>query len=383
MSDLVHPFTGYLPQVAIAHRMVSPPIAMLSPDKRQTAREDPLSFRHVVGRGSGTTIEEASKWFDDCIADGVLEPVGPVAMIYRLVIDDHVATGVLGEVSVAAYDAGAIKKHELTRSDTESGMAQYMSEAPVNGNPVALAHAPNADVAVAIAKYTSGDPHLTFTAADGVTHTLWLVDGNEGGALCDLFGDSLYITDGHHRMAAASLLARQGGDANARVPVGLFGADELWVRAFTRCVIDPTLDPTDVVRRLDAEFELEPIAGPKARPIRSHEFGCRIGGKAYMLRLPADVVPSDLYGSLDVVLLQELVLGPIFGITDPRDDPRLHYVADTRSNRGEVDCDADFLPYPASVHDVMAVADAGLTMPPKSTWFAPKLPSGLVLRPAG
>ncbi len=382
MSALLEPFTGYLPVPEFAPRIVGPPVSMLSPDQREAARTDPLSFRHVVGKGAGVPKREAREWLRTCQDEGVLTPVGPAVFVYRLGKGDLVTTGIVADVSIAAYDSGLVKRHETTISKTERKMARYMRSTRIYGNPVALAHRGHAGVTAMIAAHSAREADFSFVAADGYAHSLWVVEGDDAYALCRGFHDTLYITDGHHRFAAASVVASEEGRMNPHIPAGLFSADELRLRSFARCVVDADLDPADVIERLGSEHHLEEVSETEARPRGRFEYGVKLGSRSFRLRIDEANVPDELYRSLDVNLLQDLILEPVFGITNPRRDGRLHFVPDLPDGSGDddIDCSAWFLPYPASVSDVMAVADSGRAMPPKSTWFAPKLPSGLVIR---
>jgi uncharacterized protein (DUF1015 family) len=376
---LLQPITGFVPASEYAHRVVGPPVSMLSPDQAQAARLDPLSFRHVIGRGTGTSKEEAAQWLRTCVDDGVLRAVGPAAFVYRLAKGDMVATGLVVDVSVAAYDSGLIKRHEMTLSQTEAKMASHLRSVRISGNPVALAHRPDSEVDEVVAAYTMREPDVSFVAADGYAHTLWTIEGRAAQGLCDLFNDVLYVTDGHHRLAAASLMAAQEDTPDLHIPGALFPSTELRIRGFARCVVDPGADIEAITERLGADHELKEVTEIEARPTGRAEFGVMLGNRFFRLRIDHRRIPSDRYASLDVNLLQELVLGPLFGIAEPREDRRLHFLADTHGRHPDFECNAWFLPFPTSVAEVMAVADAGLTMPPKSTWFAPKLPSGLVV----
>lgn len=378
---LLEPFTGFVPEPDFAHRVVGPPVSMLSQDQREEARIDPLSFRHVAGRGAGSSNEEARGWLRTCEQSRALRPVGPMVAVYRLAKGDLVATGIIADVSIAAYDSGRIKPHERTIAKTQGKMASYMRSTRIYGNPVALAHRPHAGISAAIAEQTRREADYSFVAADGFSHALWAVRGDAAHDLCAGYNDELYITDGHHRLAAASAVAAEEGRLDPHLPAGLFAMDELRLASFARCVEDVSIDSAAVIDRLSTEHRLEEVSEIEARPRGRFEYGVRIGDGSYRLHINPDLIPDDLYRSLDVNLLQDLILGPLFGITNARQDDRLRFSADvhTKPNAGK-DCSAWFLPFPASIHDVMAVADLGLTMPPKSTWFAPKLPSGLVIR---
>ena len=383
MSALLQPFVGYVPTTEFAHRVVGPPAALLTEDQRQAARLDPLSFRHVIGRGAGTSKEEAAEWLRTCVDDSVLELKGPAVFVYRLAFEDLVATGLVVDVSVAAYDDDRIKRHEQTRPRTERRMADHFSEVGINGNPVALAHLPHPDLDGHIEAHTRRDPDVSFVAADGYAHSLWTVEGDAAVELCGLFDDVLYITDGHHRMSASSLYAKEAGLTDLHVPCALFSTTELRLRGFGRCVKDPAIDIDEVTAQLRADHQLIEVSDVEARPTGRYEFGVQLGSNTYRLRLDHSNVPEHLPDSLDVNLLQDRILRPVFGIDDPTTDERLSFVPDRERKSRRAQCDAWFLPFPTPVDDVLAVADAGLVMPPKSTWFAPKLPSGLVVRLIG
>lgn len=378
---LLEPFTGFVPTSEFAHRVVGPPVSMLSPDQREQARVDPLSFRHVVGRGAGSSNQEAREWLRACDAADALHAIGPMVAVYQLAKGDLVATGVIADVSIAAYDEGRIKPHEKTIAKTQERMAEYMRTTRIFGNPVALAHRPHAGISEAIAGQLRRKADYSFVAADGFSHAMWAIRGAAAYELCAAFDDELYITDGHHRLAAASMVAAEEGRVDPHLPAGLFSMSELRLASFARCVEDPTLDLVMVTEQLRSTLRLEEVGEFEARPRGRFEFGVKIGDSSYLLQVDPELIPDDVYGALDVNLLQDLILGPIFEITDPSRDDRLRFIADIHAaNTPLRDCSAWFLPFPSSIHDVMAVADLGRTMPPKSTWFAPKLPSGLVIR---
>lgn len=381
MTALLEPFTGFIPVRRFAYRIVGPPVSMLSPDQREVARTDPLSFRHVVGRGAGSSHGEAQEWLRYATAEGALRRFGPGVLVYQIAKGDLVAVGIICDVSLSAYDSGRVKRHETTIAKTERKMADYMKTTRIYGNPVALAHRGHPAFEEVIAAYADREPDLTFIAADGFAHTMWAVEGQAARDLCAEFNDVLYITDGHHRLAAASAVAADEGRPDPHLPAGLFAADQMRLRSFARCVVDPEADLKAVVAQLRSSHRLEKVSQVEARPRGRHDFGVRIGGTGYRLHIDPDRVPADRYRALDVNLLQDLVLEPLFGITNPRQDRRLRFIADMAERDEELSsCSAYFLPFPVAVPDVLAIADMGLAMPPKSTWFAPKLPSGLVIR---
>jgi uncharacterized protein (DUF1015 family) len=370
---------------------------MLSPDQGVLPELDPLSFRRFIG-GLPTSMprEEAAAWLRLMIDNRTLRSAGTAGfLIYELTMEDESAKGLVAEVGLDGYESGRIKRHEETRSETETGLANRLAAVRGSGSPVALAHRSSPAIQTAITELSAGPPDLRFIASDGVMHSLWIVtDPEPTHELTVAFGDleSLYITDGHHRMAAAARMAR---DERARNPehtgaepynyavAALFSADQLRLRAFTRCVIGEFgFSKSSLLSRIERSFTVEPAPVEEPGPRRRGEFGMVVEGQAYRLAIRNSDLPKDPYRSLDVVFLQEHVLGPAFGITDPRSDARLHFVSD-RVQPDDVlheHCWAWFKPFPATVSDVMAVADHGFTMPPKSTWFEPKLPTGLVVR---
>lgn len=382
MTSLLSPFSGFIPSAEYAPRIVGPPTSMLSPDQKEASRYDELSFRHVVGRRARAGHTEAVSWLRRCRELDALQPVESAVIVHRLKRADFTATGLIADVSLTAYDTGLVKRHETTIAKTERKMVNYMQSTRIFGNPVALAHHDHPEVAISLARHAQRAADITFESVAGTEHSLWIVDGDAAQALCDSFSDVLYITDGHHRLAAASSLAAAEGWPDPHLPAGLFAENELRLGAFARSIRDDDVAASDILRALSEKFELAESDQQVPRPMATHEMGVRIGGRSFVLRIPAAAIPTDLYDRLDVNLLQELVLEPLFGVTNPRTDSRLHFIADTNDDAHDTDSwDAWFLPYPTSVRDVMMVADTGRAMPPKSTYFMPKLPSGLVIRP--
>lgn len=382
VTELLQPFVGYIPASDFGRRVVGPPSATLTDEQKEAAIGDALSFRQSAGRKAGCSSAEAENWLDGLLSDGALLETGPGVVVYRQEAGDFVAEGIIADVSLDAYKAGRVKRHEKTIAKTQGKMAEYMRTTRLFGNPTVTAFPPKSEVEEAIKSHTVREPTSTFTTVDAIKHHLWHVGGDAAYRLCRLIDTDLYITDGHHRLAAAALVASDEGRPDARIPVGVFSAGEFRLRSFARCITDTDFDATAVITALRTAFELEEVAMEEAFPRSRYEFGAKIRDRYFRLRIPHDRIPADHYGSLNTNLIQDLVLGPVFGVTHPRLDKRLKFVA----NLGDIgeSCavsDAWFLPFPLEVSDVMAVANSDRTMPAKSTWFAPKLPSGLVIRP--
>lgn len=382
MSSLLRPFTGFVPSAEYARRVVGPPSSMLTREQKMASSDDELSFRHVVGRGANAPFEQAMQWLELCKDLGALQPVADAVLVHRIERGPFRATGMLADVLLDAYDDGLIKRHEATIAKTQRKMVSYMESTRIFGNPVALAHRSLPDVSTLLDAHTQDGADVTFEAIDGATHSLWVVPGSQAQQLCDLIDDQLYITDGHHRLAAAAWLASNEGRSDASLPAAVFDEDELVLGAYARSVVDDSVDRADLIELLSTRFAMREVADPIPRPLVAHEIAVRIAQRSFLLTIPPELIPSDVYDQLDVTLLQDLILEPMFGITDPRTDRRLGFAADTTGVQHDVDaCTAWFLPFPTSVPDVMAVADSGRAMPPKSTYFLPKVPSGLLVRP--
>ena len=382
MSSMLRPFSGFIPTSEFGARVAGPPRAFLTDEQRAAAKADPLSFRFTAGRKAGCSMDEALKWIDGRIEEKALQPFQGAVIVYRQSGADFSATGIIGDISLAAYRAGEVKRHEKTVAKTQRRMAKYMRTTRVYGNPAVTAFDSAPELESAIAGHTSSEPDTSFVTVDGNRHQLWIIEGDDADRLASSIPSPLYIMDGHHRLAAAALVASEEGRDDARLPVGVFAAEELRLRAFARCVDDPSTDAARVVSVLAERFTVREVAESEARPGSRAEFGARIGDRHYVIEVPDGLSGPDHYDTLPTTLLHESILGPLFGIQDSRKDDRLRYAPPL----GEIeetcsDADAWFLPHPLQATDVMQVADSDRTMPPKSTWFAPKLPSGLVIRP--
>lgn len=382
MAPLLRLFTGFVPTSSFGGRVVGPPKALMSPAEVDAGIDDPLNFRYSVGRGAGPSAADARRWLTDAFAAGALQPVHDAVIVHAAERSGHIALGLLADVSIDAYERGSIKAHEKTLASNGQKMVGYMLLTRMFGNPLVLAHRPNPALAESLSTHSAGAPDADFEARDGTRHRLWIVTGDAASALVDLVTGDVYIADGHHRLEAARALAHAEGRADAWFPAGLYAENEVDVWAFARGVRNAPLKGDKLIDRLRQDFELTEVDAAIPRPHAPNTFGVRIRRRSFVLQIPVDRISGDAHDRLDVTLLQQLVLEPLLGIVDPRRDDRLEVIADSGDAAHDPDdYDAWFLPYPNRPGDVMDIADLGRTMPPKSTYFLPKLPGGLAIRP--
>ncbi len=408
MAD-VKPFRGFRPRPDLAARIASPPYDVISSDEaRDLARGNPHSFLHVAK--PEIDLDPAVSPYDDrvyargrenlyaMIRDGLLvrDPT-PCLYVYQQRMGDHVQAGVVGACSVREYEAGLIKRHEHTRQDKEEDRTRHVTETNANAEPVFLTYRANPAIDAVVDCVRGRTPACDIVTDDGFGHTVWVVDDPEEiRGLTSLFAEvpALYIADGHHRTAAA---IRHGQAARARnpTPTGeepyesfmavLFPHDQLRILDYNRVVRDLNgLAPETFVQRVSERFNVSLASSP--RPDRPRTFCMFLDGRWYALEIRPSYVPAgDPVKALDVSLLQDHLLDPVLGIHDPRTDKRIDFVGGIRGTRElERRCREGwavaFALHPTSLDQLLAVADAGQVMPPKSTWFEPKLRSGLVVR---
>ncbi len=402
---LLRPFRGLRPAPLFAAEVAAPPYDVLSSaEARDMAAGHPWSFLHIskpeidLPEGIDLYCDEvyakARENLDHMVGHGVLRrDAVDCFYVYRLKMGDHVQTGLVGGGSVAAYDANRIRKHEFTRPDKEDDRVRQIDACNAQTGPVLLAHRDHPAVAAAIQAATSGKPDYEVTAPDGNTHTLWVIDDADTIASITAAFDSmpaLYIADGHHRSAAASRVAkaRAGNDLAQSFLVVTFPIQEMKIFDYNRVVKDLNgLDKAAFLKALTADFTVEAVSG-QAKPAHPREVGLYLPGQWYRLT-PTRALPpeSDPVGRLDVSLLSNRLLAPVLGITDLRKDKRIDFVGgkrgleelERRVDSGEMA--AAFALFPTRMEDLVAVAEAGEVMPPKSTWFEPKLADGMVSYP--
>jgi len=403
--SVLHPFPGLVVHSEWAERVTTGPYDAYSPDERAALSEtNPYSFLNVT-RSMEDVPEERRHDVDGLLAECAaamdrLYGVGayrsfedPALFLYRLEVDRptgrHSQTGIVGLVPVVGDRDHRILRHEEVRPDRTELMARHLVTVGASSSPISLAYRADADLDAEVARCCAAEPVLV-SESEGVDQVVWAVTGSDAEHLADLIGDrTLYVTDGHHRMAAAAqaLQATEDGSGPlAWTQAVLFPDQEMLVLPFHRRVGDALRRlPGDLLEALWTVGSIEERDGAEAaRPDRPGRVGVYLGGRWYSLVLPA-AVGDRAVDLLDVARLQDGVLGPVFGIIDPGSDPMLDYVPDPAglealAGRCDEDGRVGFVTHPLSVTELMAVADAGELMPPKSSYFEPKPRSGVFLR---
>jgi uncharacterized protein (DUF1015 family) len=407
--SLIRPFTGLRPAPARAAEIAAPPYDVLSTDEaRVRAKGKPWSFLHIskpeidlpVGTDpyAAEVYAKAAENLEKMLAEGVLvRDAAPCYYVYRLVMGNHSQTGLVAAASVADYDTNRIRKHEFTRPDKEDDRVRQIDALNAQTGPVLLAYPAAPQVDAILSKASSGTPDADVTAEDGIRHTIWVI--RDAAVLAQLTAafdamQALYIADGHHRSAAASRVAAARRAANQKhngeesynyfLSV-IFPHHQMKIMDYNRVMTDLNgMDAATFLKRIGENFSVQPSNTP-VKPAKPGEFGLYLPGQWYRLNIRADLIPvNDPVARLDVSLLQNHLIAPVLGINDPRRDKRIDFVGGIRGlpeleKRVNKDGMAvAFAMFATRMEDLMAVADANEVMPPKSTWFEPKLADGLV-----
>jgi uncharacterized protein (DUF1015 family) len=404
-------FRAWRPRPDVSAQVASPPYDVLSSaEAREMAADNALSFLHVVkpeiDLEPGTDVyapevyETGAANLQRLIDDGVLiREEKPALYLYRQRMGDHVQTGLVAGASVDEYEADLIKKHEHTRPVKEDDRTRHIDALDANTGPVFLTYRARPEIDALVERLTAVDPVYDFVAPDGIQHVLWVVDDTGGrDELIDAFAKvpELYVADGHHRSAAGTRIRALRRDANPDHTGDegynyflsvIFPDDQMMILDYNRVVRDLNdLDVDAFVAAVEERFDVQP--SDDGHPARPRCFGMYLDGTWHRLTAKEGSFPTDdPVNSLDVAILQNNLLAPVLGIGDPRSDERIDFVGGIRG-LGELERKVDsgewavaFALHPTSIDQLFAVADAGLVMPPKSTWFEPKLRSGLIVRP--
>ncbi len=403
----LRPFRALRPTVQTASRIAAVPYDVVNTEEaRALAAGNPLSFLHVsraeIDLAPGTD-PHADAVYDRAVANfAALKPSLVVedeasVYVYRLRMGDHTQTGIAACFSIDEYDRDVIKKHERTRRDKEDDRTRHMIALGAQTGPVFLTYRASAGVNAIVDRAAKGAPLFDVTAPDGVQHTIWRVGGADRDALVAAYASipALYIADGHHRAASAARARTEieEGRAKAGAPLGdgadfnfvlavAFPHDQVQILPYNRIVKDlGGLSADAFLHAVRERFEVS--AGPAA-PAARGAVAMYVNGAWHTLQPRVAPNAADAIGSLDVSVLQDMLLAPVLSIVDVRTDTRIDFVGGARGT-GELErlvssgkAAVAFSLFPVSVADLMAVSDAGAIMPPKSTWFEPKLRDGLL-----
>lgn len=403
---VIRPFRALRPRADRAQLVASVPYDVVNTDEaRALAEGNPLSFLHVsrpeIDLPPGTDIHsdavyrKAVENFETLIANCPLEKEAePSLYLYRLIMGQHEQVGIVAVCSIDEYDDGTIRKHERTRRDKEDDRTRHMLMLKAQTGPVFLTYRRRADIDEQVAAAINAEPLFDLTAADGVRHTIWRLAQTD--ALVKSFESVplLYIADGHHRAASASRaraeLKQQSfahtdkEDYNYFLTV-IFPDSQVQILAYNRTVHDLNgLTKEEFLDEIRSQFTITENANPEP-PQRGH-WSMYLDGKWYGLQLsPAATQPAGTVQSLDVSILQDRLLDPILGVKDVRTDKRIDFIGGLRGTKelerlvNEGKAAVAFSLYPTTVAELLMVSDANEIMPPKSTWFEPKLRDGLLI----
>jgi uncharacterized protein (DUF1015 family) len=408
--SVLRPFYAYRPAKEFADRVAALPYdVMNSAEAREMVKGNPYSFLHIdkaeidlpesVDIYSPEVYAKANENLNKMIADGIfVKDEKPCLYIYEQTWQGRVQTGIVGCTSIDDYINDVIKKHELTRADKEADRIRHVDTLDANTGPIFLAYRKNEELSAVINGWTAAHECECDFVQNDVRQRVWVIDSDETIAkIVSIFAliPNLYIADGHHRAASAvkvGLKRREQfpnytGDEEFNYFLSvLFCADELAIMDYNRVIADLNgFSKQDFIDRVSREFEVEKAGTSQLRPQKRHEFGMYLENEWYRLTAKAGTFDeADPVGSLDVSILQSNLISPVLGIDDPRTDKRIDFVGGIRGlgeleRRANSDMALAFSMFPTSLDELMAIADAGKTMPPKSTWFEPKLLSGLFI----
>lgn len=405
----IKPFAAIRPNEEKAERIAALPYDVYSREEaKKVVAENPESFLKIdraetqladsVDMYDTRVYEKAHDTLWEMVRDGsFIKEEKRCYYIYELTMNGRVQTGITACASIDDYESGVIKKHENTRADKEIDRINHVDICNAQTGPIFLAYRSNARINRVVAEGKQESPLYDFVAEDGIRHRVWRISDESRMAIIEnAFAEigEIYIADGHHRAASAvkvGLKRRkehpdyEGTEEFNYFLSVLFPDEQLMILAYNRVVKDLNgMTEEAFLKRVSEIFEVKPIENGEKEPKEKGCFFMYLGGKWYCCQMKPEEIPDDPVESLDVSVLQNQLLAPVLGIQDPKTDRRIDFVGGIRGieeleRRCKLDCAAAFVLYPTSIEELFAVADAGLLMPPKSTWFEPKLRSGLFI----
>ena len=407
---IIKPFRCIRPRADVADRVAALPYDVYnrSEAKAETLRE-PMSFLKIdraetqfddsVDTYDDRVYDKARELLDGMIEEGIYEQDADSAYyVYEQTMNGRAQTGIVACSSVDDYLKQVIKKHENTREDKEIDRINHVDRCNAQTGPIFLAYRSNEVINEVVNRYKAGTPMYDFISPDGIKHVVWkIADKADTEAIENAFAgiDSIYIADGHHRAASAvkvGLKRREQNpdytgeeEFNTFLSV-LFPHKELMIMDYNRTVKDLNgLDKTAFLAKLKENFNVVSVSAEPVKPEHKGQFVMYLENEWYVCEINDELKKiTDPVASLDVSLLQDYLLGPVLGIGDPRTDKRIDFIGGIRGleelkRRADSDMKVSFAMYPTSIEELFDVADAGMLMPPKSTWFEPKLRSGLFI----
>ena len=406
---IVRPFKGLRPPKEVAPKLASLPYDVInSEEAREIAKDNPQSFLHVVkpeiDLEPGVNLYD-QKVYDQAVANfkafqqkGWLKKDETDCLyIYKEVMDGRTQIGLVGCVSAQEYWDGKIKRHEFTRKVKEEDRLKHVDLVNANAGPVFLTYPAQASIDAMINEAVKANPDIDFTSDDGIQHTLWVIkDPAWLKKISEEFAKlpALYVADGHHRTQAAARLAKVRAENNPNHTGNeeynfflavIFPHNHLHIMDYNRAVVDLNgHSEEEFIKKVEEKFTVEKLE--YKNPTAVNTFGMYLKGTWYKLTAkPGSFDANDPVNSLDVAILQNNLLNPILGIGDPRTDDRIDFIGGIRGIK-ELEKIVDngkfvvsFSMFPTSIEQLMKIADSGEVMPPKSTWFEPKLRSGMVI----
>ena len=406
---LIKPFRGYRPPENLADKITSPPYDVMTSDEaRKMVQNNNDSFLRIIkpeiDYNSGEELlgdnlhNHAKNNLLDYIEKGnLVQDANFCFYLYQITMGNHTQTGIMAAVSIEEYNQGLIKKHEFTRPEKENDRTRHIDITNANTGPVFLTYRNDGKLKNVTLEILNSHPNISFTADDATFHALWKVENQiQIERLIDYFlaVPALYIADGHHRAASAARVQKLREDANPNhtgyEPYNyflsvIFPHDEMQILDYNRVVKDLNgLTEEQFFESVNANFEINPIPNPSL-PIPENNYSMHLNGKWYQLETKDHIKSDDPVEGLEASILQKYLLAPILDIDDPRTNKRIDFVGGIRGmveleRRCEIDCQVAFALPPVSIEQLLSVADSGQVMPPKSTWFEPKLLSGMVVR---
>ncbi|MBO5426375.1 MAG: DUF1015 domain-containing protein [Lachnospiraceae bacterium] len=405
---LVKPFSAYRPRKDIVSDVAALPYDVYNrAEAKEVVSANPLSFLRIdraetafddsVDTYAPCVYAKAKELLEDMIDKGeyVLD-TQDMYYIYELTMDGRKQTGIVACASIDDYMNGVIKKHENTRADKEVDRITHVDTCNAQTGPIFLAYRAQANIDAVVDNIKKNEPEYSFTSEDGITHRVWLISEPEDVNTIKVSFDGLndiYIADGHHRAASAVKVGIKRRDANPNT-LGdeeynfflsvLFPHNQLKILPYNRVIKDLNgLSKEEFFQQISNCFDVVPVDEAYS-PEAKCSFGMYLDGQWYKLTAKESIIKDDPVDGLDVSILQDNLLGPILGIEDPRTDKRIDFVGGIRGlgeleKRATTDMCLAFSMYPTSIEELFDVADANMLMPPKSTWFEPKLRSGIFI----